>query len=66
LIQQTFEQAHQDDPTQTMAVIAHRLSTIRSRDGIYVLQKGRVVESGSHDELMQRRGRYYRMNAGTV
>jgi ATP-binding cassette subfamily B protein len=52
---------------RTCFVIAHRLSTIRDADVIVVMQGGRVVERGSHQELMYRRGVYYRMTqADTV
>jgi HlyB family type I secretion system ABC transporter len=44
---------------RTTFVIAHRLSTIRNADMIVVLEKGKVVEQGSHDELMRRQGLYY-------
>jgi ATP-binding cassette subfamily B protein len=44
-----------------MLIIAHRLSTIRSCDLICVLQNGHIVESGTHTDLIQRRGPYYTM-----
>jgi len=45
----------------TTVVISHRFSTVRRADIIYVLEHGRVIEEGSHDELMQAGGRYARM-----
>lgn len=46
---------------RTSIVIAHRLSTIRHADEIVVLQKGRIVERGTHDQLMQQRGFYHKL-----
>ena len=60
LIQQGLEQLLRG---RTSFVIAHRLSTIRSADRILVLDAGRIVESGSHEELMARGGRYRDMVA---
>lgn len=45
----------------TMLIVAHRLSTIRKCDVIYVLDKGKIAESGTHDELLGRRGAYYKL-----
>ncbi len=49
---------------RTTFVIAHRLSTIRNADRIIVLEQGRIVESGSHDELLALKGRYYQLYTG--
>ena len=45
--------------TKTAIIIAHRLSTIRFADEIIFLKEGRIVERGSHDELMETHGEYY-------
>ncbi|CAF4818908.1 unnamed protein product [Rotaria sp. Silwood1] len=63
LIQQTLEQAQTEDPSRTLLIIAHRFSTVRSCDLICVLDKGHIVESGTHTELIKRRGPYYKILA---
>ena len=49
---------------RTTFVIAHRLSTVKNSDCIMVLEKGRVIERGNHDDLIAKRGRYYRLYTG--
>ena len=49
---------------RTTFVIAHRLSTVRNADAILVLEHGEIVERGSHDELLQKKGRYYELYTG--
>ena len=49
---------------RTTFVIAHRLSTIRNSDCIMVLEQGRIIERGSHDELIEEKGKYYQLYTG--
>ena len=49
---------------RTVFVIAHRLSTIQNSDCIMVLEKGRIIERGSHDDLIAEKGTYYRLYTG--
>ncbi|OUC02435.1 multidrug ABC transporter permease [Bacillus thuringiensis serovar medellin] len=58
MIQQALEVVKKG---RTTFIIAHRLSTIKSADQIIVLDRGTILEKGSHDELMKKRGRYYDM-----
>ncbi|MGW5751996.1 ABC transporter ATP-binding protein [Nocardia rhamnosiphila] len=58
LVQQATAELRRD---RTSFVIAHRLSTIRDADLIVVMEAGRIVETGSHDDLLARQGAYYRL-----
>lgn len=49
---------------RTTFVIAHRLSTIKNSDCIMVMEQGRIIERGSHDELIAAKGRYYQLYTG--
>ena len=49
---------------RTVFVIAHRLSTVRNADAIMVLEGGKIMERGDHDDLIAQRGRYYKLYTG--
>ncbi len=51
---------------RTVFVIAHRLSTVQNSDVIMVLDQGRIIERGSHDDLMAKKGKYYQLYTGST
>ncbi|WP_055108540.1 ABC transporter ATP-binding protein [Paenibacillus ihumii] len=57
-VQQAMEQLMQG---RTTFIVAHRLSTVKNADRIVVMKKGRIVESGTYDELLQRKGEFYKL-----
>ena len=56
-----MEHLHRFYRGRTVVVVAHRLSTVRDADNIVVLDKGRVAEEGTHEELTAKRGIYYEL-----
>ena len=52
---------HKVMENRTSIVIAHRLSTIRDSDLIVVMDRGRIVEEGTHNELLAKKGKYYKL-----
>lgn len=61
LIEKGMDALMQD---RTVFVIAHRLSTIRNSEAILVLEQGEIIERGSHEELLEEKGRYYQLHTG--
>ena len=49
---------------RTTFVIAHRLSTVKNSDCIMVMEQGRIIERGTHDELIEEKGKYYQLYTG--
>ena len=49
---------------RTTFVIAHRLSTVRNADCIMVLEDGKIIERGTHDDLIDQKGKYYQLYTG--
>ena len=50
---------------RTVFVIAHRLSTVKNSDVIMVLEQGRIIERGSHEKLLEEKGKYYQLYTGS-
>ena len=51
---------------RTTFVIAHRLSTVKNSDCIIVLEQGRIIERGTHEQLLEQKGKYYQLYTGNA
>ena len=51
---------------RTTFVIAHRLSTVRNANAIMVLEQGRIIERGDHDDLLAQKGTYHKLYTGAI
>ena len=51
---------------KTVFVIAHRLSTVRNSNAILVLEQGKVIERGDHDDLVAQKGKYYQLYTNMI
>ena len=51
---------------RTVFIIAHRLSTVRNSNAILVLEQGKVVERGDHDDLLKQKGKYYQLYTNMI
>ena len=55
---------HNKDSSAMSINIAHRISTIRDSDHLYVFNKGKIIEDGNYDNLMKKRGYFYKLETG--
>ena len=63
MVQEAFDRLMEG---RTSFIVAHRLSTIRNASLILVMKDGKIIEQGTHEELLAKRGRYYQLYTGAV